>query len=141
MPLLASRWTRRDLLRTSAATLAASALPAWLVERTVDEARGAQPPGPNERPRIALIGCGNRGTRVTQDATRFADVVAVCDVDRAHLERARKLFPGAKAYKDFRDLCEARNIDAIVNGTPDHWHTLVNCGLCTAAGMSTAKSR
>src|SRR4029079_3372632 len=36
------------------------------------------------------------------------------------------MFPGAKTYEDFRKLLEAKDIDVIINGTPDHWHTLVN---------------
>ena len=31
-----------------------------------------------------------------------------------------------RQFKDFRKLLERKDVDVIVNGTPDHWHTLVN---------------
>lgn len=114
---------RRSFLKTAAA---AALVPAWFA----DEARSIDTPkpaaSPNERPHIALIGCGGQGRGITKNASRFANVVAVCDVDAKHAEEASKMFAGAKIYKDFRKLLERRDVDAILNGTPDHWHTLVN---------------
>ena len=118
------RWTRRDVLKSVAAGTAAAALPGWFLD-SLPAAR-AQETSPSDRPRIALIGCGGRGTGVAKDARRFGDVVAVCDVDANHLEKARDDFKGAKGYKDYREVCDLPNVDVIINGTPDHWHTLVN---------------
>lgn len=53
-------------------------------------------------------------------------MLAVCDVDDANLAQAQKTWPEAKLYKDFRKLLERDDVHIIVNGTPDHWHTLVN---------------
>ena len=53
-------------------------------------------------------------------------MLAVCDVDDANLAQARKMWPDAATFKDFRKLLERDDIHVIVNGTPDHWHTLVN---------------
>jgi predicted dehydrogenase len=50
----------------------------------------------------------------------------VCDVDDASLAQAKKLWPQAATFKDFRKLLERDDIHVLVNGTPDHWHTLVN---------------
>ena len=89
-----------------------------------------KPPGPNDRPGIALIGCGGRGTGVGHEAARFGEMLAVCDVDQSHAEAAAKGF--SKEGKtpdicnDFRKLMERDDIHIIVTGTPDHWHTLVN---------------
>jgi predicted dehydrogenase len=63
---------------------------------------------------------------VAKDAQRFGDVVAVCDADARHLGRAEEAFAGAKAFDDFRAVCDQPNVDVVINGTPDHWHTLVN---------------
>src|SRR5206468_5521157 len=52
--------------------------------------------------------------------------VAVCDVDDRHAAQAAEMFPGAQVYKDFRKLLERIDLHVIINGTPDHWHTLVN---------------
>src|SRR6516165_4136954 len=112
------------LSRRSVLKAAAAGIPAWLAA----ELAAQEPPKPAaDKPKLALIGCGGRGRGVAGDARRFGTVVAVCDVDAKHAEDAAKQFGGAKPYSDFRKLLEAeKDVSAIVNGTPDHWHTLVN---------------
>src|SRR6476661_4931544 len=119
--------SRRDFLRTSTAIAAAgSALPVWFIEEYHSQAATTKSLSPNEKPNIALIGCGGQGRYDTTLAARFANVIAVCDVDTKHAEAASKLFGGAKAYGDFRKLLERDDLHAVINGTPDHWHTLIN---------------
>ena len=93
--------SRRRFLKTSAAIAAGSALPAWFVDQSRSHA-ATKPLSPNDKPNIALIGCGGQGRYDTTLAAKFANVVAVCDVDSKHTEDASKQFGGAKAYKDFR---------------------------------------
>ena len=51
----------------------------------------------------------------------------ICDVDANHLDDAkRRTFPEAEGYADFRKLLERKDIDAVICGTVDHWHTLVS---------------
>ncbi len=92
--------------------------------------------GPNDRPGIALIGCGGQGTNDALMAAGYGDVVAVCDVDATHAARAAKrLTVDGKTpaiYSDFRRVLERNDVHVIVNGTPDHWHTLVNLGATVA---------
>ncbi len=126
MPTASARCTRRRLLQASAAGLAGSMLPRWFTDEIAGQALSGEERSPNERPRIALIGCGGRGTGVAKDAQRFGDVVAVCDADARHLGRAEEAFAGAKAFDDFRAVCDQSGVDVVINGTPDHWHTLVN---------------
>jgi predicted dehydrogenase len=58
-------------------------------------------------------------------------VVAVCDVDRQHLEKGRSIVDqhyenkDCAATRDFRELVARPDIDAVVVTTPDHWHALV----------------
>ena len=71
------------------------------------------------------------GHRRLQSARRFGDVIAVCDVDQKQAEAAAKQLtsegkPAPVIYKDFRKLMERDDVHAIITGTPDHWHTLVN---------------
>jgi predicted dehydrogenase len=66
------------------------------------------------------------GTADAKFATRFGDVVAVCDVDQAHVAKARENFKEANSYHDYREVCDLPDVDVVINGTPDHWHTLVN---------------
>ncbi len=49
-----------------------------------------------------------------------------------HLAAAKKDFPDADGYADFRKLLERKDIDAVICGTVDHWHTLVAMGAMKA---------
>ena len=117
--------------------VAATGLPFWFMEQ--EAARAASRPkalGPNDRPGIALVGCGGQGRGDAKNASKFGDIIAVCDVDQSHLENAVKQFTkegkAPERYHDFRKLMERDDIHVIVNGTPDHWHTLVNLAACGA---------
>jgi len=125
MPLNQFHISRRRFLKASAVIGAGSALPAWFIGESRSYA-AARPLSPNDKPNIALIGCGGQGRYDTTLAARFGNVVAVCDVDSKHAEAASKQFGGAKVYKNFRRLLERDDIHAVINGTPDHWHTLIN---------------
>ncbi len=87
---------------------------------------------PSEQVRLALIGCGGQGTGDARNAKRFANTVALCDVDASHLAAAKKDFPDAAGYSDFRKLLERKDVDAVICGTVDHWHTLVAIGAMKA---------
>lgn len=122
---------RRSFLKSSGLAAAGAALPAWFMAREEVSAAEPKPLGPNDRPGLALIGCGGQGTGDCRNASRYGQVVAVCDVDQKQAQNAAKrLTPdGASAptiYKDFRKVMERDDVHIIVNGTPDHWHTLVN---------------
>lgn len=69
-------------------------------------------------------------------AARFGNLVAVCDVDEAHLARAAARFGregfAPEKYTDFRKVLERNDVDVIINATPDHWHTLINIGAARA---------
>jgi len=123
--------SRRRFLKTSLATAAATGLPGWFIERELATAAPAPArPGPNDRPGVALVGCGGQGRGDTGNARRFGDIVAVCDADIRRAESAADQFSRdgkkPKVYRDFRKLMEQPDVQLVVNGTPDHWHTLVN---------------
>ena len=69
------------------------------------------------------------GSGDAQEHARYGDVLAVCDVDTAHAERARnseKIGKGkADAYTDYRQLLERKDIDVVSMVTPDHWHVKI----------------
>jgi len=120
------RFTRRRFLQGAATVAAASALPAWYLEESQSYAATPVPLSPNDRPGIGWVGCGGRGSGIIQEAKKFGDVLAICDVDARHLEVASKTFPKAKPYRDFRQLIDRDDIHVIITSTPDQWHTLVN---------------
>ena len=76
--------------------------------------------GPNDRPAIALIGCGGQGRGDGTNARRFGDIVAVCDVDDSHAAAAAEQFTASGRtptnYNDFRKVMERDDINIIVNG-------------------------
>jgi predicted dehydrogenase len=118
--------SRRKFLKSSAALAAATGIPAWYLDEIQSHAASAPSLSPNDRPNVALIGCGGQGRYDTTLAAKFANIVAVCDVDAGHAEAAAKQFNGAQPYSDFRKLLERGDLHAVINGTPDHWHTLIN---------------
>jgi predicted dehydrogenase len=122
--------TRRRFLRTSAIAGAATALPAWFLDELRSHAAAPKPLSANDRPGIALVGCGGQGRGDCGWASNYGNVVAVCDVDAKHADEAAKQFTkdGKVPAKlnDFRKVMERDDVHAIINGTPDHWHTLVN---------------
>ena len=131
--------SRRSFLQRTTLAAAASGLPLWFVQRELDAAEtnaAAAVTSPNDRPGIALIGCGGMGTGDAGNAQRFGDIVAVCDVDDGHADNAVKKFSkdgkSPAKYNDFRKLLENPDVHAVIQATPDHWHTLVNIAAANA---------
>jgi predicted dehydrogenase len=84
----------------------------------------SKPESPNERVRIACIGVGGKGDSDSNDAGKYGEIVALCDVDEQTLERKAAKFPKAKKYFDYRKMLEEMGdkIDAVTVSTPDHSH-------------------
>ncbi|MSR58287.1 MAG: Gfo/Idh/MocA family oxidoreductase [Planctomycetaceae bacterium] len=79
----------------------------------------------NERVRFACIGVDGKGESDSADAGKHGDVVAICDIDDARLEKAAsQKFPQAKRFNDYRRLFDEmeKSIDAVTVSTPDHSH-------------------
>ena len=80
--------------------------------------------GANERIQLGLIGCGGRGVGVmgTFINTQQVDVTAVCDVYGERIDQAQQKATKAQGFTDHRKLLAAKNVDAVLIATPDHWH-------------------
>jgi len=89
-------------------------------------ASGAQ--GANDRVRIGVIGTGGRARGLMTLLKKLPgnDMVAVCDVYEPRLLQAAEI-AGTTATKivDYRRILDDREIDAVVIGTPDHWHKTI----------------
>ena len=124
---------RRSFLKQSLAVAAAP----WIIPASARGADGR--PAPSNRIAMGCIGLGGQGTGDMRAFLGMADVqvVAVCDVDRDHRDKAKKIvedqyakdtssgaYKGCDTYNDFRELLARRDIDAVLIGTPDHWHAL-----------------
>jgi len=89
----------------------------------------------NETISVGCIGTGGRCRRLMSDLGQLPGVkmTAVCDVWDKHLEAGRQLAdPKATVTKDFRELLARKDIDAVVIGTPDHWHVPMTVAACAA---------
>ena len=115
---------RRSFLQTAAATAAATSLPNWYLQELTQSAAAATVV--DDQPAIALIGCGGMGKGDAKNASRFGRIVALCDVDDSQLAEAKKLWPDAETFKDFRKVMDRTDIQVVICGTVDHWHTLVS---------------
>jgi predicted dehydrogenase len=83
---------------------------------------------PNDRINHAVIGTGRKGSGhcKTFSNTPGCELVAISDVDPAHMDQAVKGFKNEssiKKYPDFHKLLEDKSIDSVTVSTPDHWHT------------------
>jgi predicted dehydrogenase len=117
------------LERSTTAFLMAG-LPAWYArEAAAAQAEKSDETKKAETPPIVMgaIGVGGRGRGIMGQAkSRGAKIVAVCDVDARHRAQAIKaLGEDAAQFKDFRELLDRKDIQAVTIGVPDHWHALV----------------
>ncbi len=120
-----SNTTRRDFLKTTTAGAAALGASSWFNPLPGFAAQDS----PNERPVLGCIGTGSRWNAVGPNAMKFADCVAVCDVDTRHTDKAKKRVEGiqkkegVEVYENYEDLLARDDIDVVTIVTPDHWHT------------------
>jgi len=118
---------RRDFLRSAGAGILGTGLGSLLLPKW---AQAAPPSGQIVMGIIGVggMGGGHVGWFLGQPDAR---VVAICDVDRAHMEQKLSTVHGrynnqeAKGYEDFRQVLDRADIDAISTATPDHWRALI----------------
>src|SRR5690242_15443134 len=93
----------------------------------------------NDKVNVGVIGCNGMGWSNVQALLKQSDVdlVAICDVDsnvvakrKADYAALRKNVP--TTYSDYRELLRNKSIDAVVIGTPDHWHCKIMVDAVTA---------
>ena len=80
--------------------------------------------GANDRIGLGVIGTGQRGTYVMTLFQKNPDVEvrALCDVYGERLDQAQGKAPGTKRFGDHKQLLELKEVDAVLIGSPDHWH-------------------
>jgi predicted dehydrogenase len=83
--------------------------------------------GANDRVQLGLIGCGERGR---SDMGKFikagnTDVVALCDIYGAQIDRAKQDAANARTFTDHRTLLALKEVDVVLIAVPDHWHAAI----------------
>jgi predicted dehydrogenase len=86
--------------------------------------------GANDRIRMAIVGAGSRGRAVVgnfnQVGAEKVEFIQVCDVYEPYQQVALKMArEGARATVEYREVLNNKDVDAILNATPDHWHAQV----------------
>jgi len=109
--------TRREFLKDTALAGAGAAVLGGLVPARVL--------GANDRIRVGVLGSGHRARYVMDFFKKVPDVefVAVCDVYAPARALALEVAgPGAQAYTNYHEVLDRKDIDAVLIGSPDHWH-------------------
>jgi predicted dehydrogenase len=121
---------RRSFLQQTS-VLAAGALLSSFDSHTFSRYRRVSP---SDQINIGAIGLNGMGWADLSAALRQpgVNVVAICDVDSNVLDSRMKDLAALKldtsnikTYSDYRKLLERKDIDAVIIGTPDHWHALI----------------
>ncbi len=126
--------SRRNFLKKSA--VAASAIG---VATVIPEKVWSSEFAPSDKVNVALIGCRNMGFGILKHHldTGMVNCVALCDVDENVLkeksETVKKDYNQTpELIKDYRKVLERKDINAVIIGTPDHWHCLIMVEACQA---------
>ncbi len=127
---------RRSFIRKSTTALAATSVLSSFPGTAYASSRIL---GSNDRVRIGAIGVNGMGMSDLKSFLKMEGVecVAICDVDRTVLEKqaaeATAIQGKApKLYSDYRKLLEHKDLDAVIIGTPDHWHCMPMVHACQA---------
>ncbi len=85
--------------------------------------------GANDRIRIGVIGCGGMATGhmhalVKMREAENLEIAAVSDLYEKRLEKASQL-TGGKMQRDYKQILDDKDVDYVLNATPEHWHARV----------------
>ncbi len=96
---------------------------------------------PSDQLNIGAIGINGMGFADLSAALKIPGVnlVALCDVDKnvldkrlGDLNKMKIDTSKVKTYNDYRKLLDQKDVDAVIIGTPDHWHALIMMHACQA---------
>ena len=128
-----ARHTRRSFIgKLAAGALAAGATPSILSAAHRPSAqilRSTRRVSANDDIQIAVIGAGGMGMADVDTALEVPGVrlVAACDCYEGRLEAAReKHGADLSTTRDYREVLARDDIDAVIVGTPDHWHARIS---------------
>ncbi|HIE50554.1 MAG TPA: Gfo/Idh/MocA family oxidoreductase [Armatimonadetes bacterium] len=133
--------TRREFLGRMVRSLAGAGVGLTLPTFVSARALGTKGQVPaNDRITLGFIGVGGMGSGHLRGflGNSQVQVLAVCDVYEPHRARAKSWVDerygnsDCAAYKDYRELLDRNDLDAVVISTPDHWHTLISIHACEA---------
>jgi len=78
---------------------------------------------PNERVTVGIIGAGIRGLEQMEAVLAVkGNVAVVCDLYDGHFRRANEIQPNTATTREYREVLDRKDIDAVCIATSDHWH-------------------
>jgi predicted dehydrogenase len=129
---MTNKSSRRDFVKRSAALVAGTfVLPQIIPSSAFGMGKRI---APSDRIVIGSIGVGSQGMSNMFDFLKLKDAlqfVAVCDVDKLHLAKAKETIDqaykntGCRTYGDYREFLEKEKLDAVSIALPDHWHGII----------------
>jgi predicted dehydrogenase len=125
--------SRRDFIRQITATGTAGITVPYFIPAGVLGREGK--PGANDKIGVGLIGCGGMGRSNLKACAGRPDVVVTgaCDVWKSRRDAVVAEYQGtAKPYHDYREMVQAKDIDAVIVATPPHWHCRIAVDACEA---------
>ena len=121
--------SRRNFLKVAGTATAGTFLGTNVHELTAVQAAADVPLAANDHIQIALIGAGGQGQGDAKIALQVPGVklVAVADCYDGRLEHSKELWGNdIFATRDYREILARKDIDAVIIGTPDHWHKQIS---------------
>jgi predicted dehydrogenase len=118
-------FNRRNFLKSVGAASASVALAGKVHALEAMQDGPAGPVSANDHIQIALIGAGGQGQYDTRTACQVPGVklVAVADCYNGRLEHAKEVWGSdIQTTRDYKEILARKDIDAVIIGTPDHWH-------------------
>ncbi len=116
---------RRSFVKVAGTATAEMLLGSKMHMLAAEQIEPARPVSANDQIQIALIGAGGRGQQDTAAAVQVPGVklVAVADCYNGRLEHSKELW-GADIFttREYGEILARKDIDAVIIGTPDHWH-------------------
>ncbi|MCH2378769.1 MAG: Gfo/Idh/MocA family oxidoreductase, partial [Pedosphaera sp.] len=88
----------------------------------------------NEKIQVGVIGAGGRAQRLMHELVKMpgVEITALCDIFDVNLAKARQIAPKAATTDDFHTLLKRKDVDAVLIGSPDHWHVPMTVAACAA---------
>ena len=122
---------RRHFIQSTSAYIAGAAL----LPKTLSATKSI---APGDKINIAAIGINGMGWSDLQSMIKNpqAQCIALCDVDKNVLDKRvaelAKRDIKVTTYSDYRKVLDNKEIDAVIIGTPDHWHCKIMVDACEA---------
>ena len=122
-------YTRREMLRRAGAAGVVAAFPTVVPSSVFGRT------APSNRITVGMIGMGRQAYHANLKPFLYSEdsqVVAVCDVDRWRLDKAKEAVDkhygnaDCQACTDWREIVARDDVDAVMNSTPDHWHVPIS---------------